>query len=113
MIVDAFNQAGILAKLGMLVALAPLGVAIRYAIAPTERRLAAMRPLTLAAIFAALTSFVVGAVNVLQGIGVTGRPIAWNNVALGAAESLVPLFIGFTVLTISWLCVAVGMRRVS
>ena len=113
MIVEAFNQAGILAKIGMLVALAPLGVAIRYAIAPTERRLAAMRPLSLAAIFGALTSFVVGAVNILRGLGVTSGPIGWHDVALGAAESLVPLFIGFSVLTISWLCVAAGMRRVS
>lgn len=114
MIVEAFNQAGLFAKLGMLVSLAPLGVAILYAIAPTERRLATMRPLSLAAIFGALTSFVVGAVNILHGIGaMTAGPIGWNNVADGAAESLVPLFIGFSVLTISWLCVALGMRRTS
>lgn len=113
MIVEAFNQAGLFAKLGMLVALAPLGMAIRYAITPTERRLAAMRPLSLAAIFGALSAFVVGAVNILLGLARTGGPVAWSNVAEGGAESLVPLFIGFSVLAISWLLVAVGMRRIS
>jgi hypothetical protein len=113
MIVEAFNNSGLFAKLGMLVALAPLGVAILYSVTPTERRLAAMRPLSLASIFGALSAFVVGAVNVLLGLSATGGPVAWNNVAEGSAEALVPLFIGFSVLAISWLLVAVGMRRTS
>ncbi|HVL70024.1 MAG TPA: hypothetical protein VM364_22385 [Vicinamibacterales bacterium] len=111
MILEAFNHAGIFAKLGMLVAVAPLGVAIRYAVGPTEQRLAAMRPLSLAAIFAALSAFLVGAVNVLQGLAATAGPVGWNDVALGAAEALVPLFLAFGTLAVAWICVAVGMRR--
>lgn len=31
--------------------------------------------------------------------------------AVGAAESLVPVFVGFASLTVAWLLVAVGMGR--
>ena len=110
MIVEGFNQAGILAKLLMLVPIVPLVLALAYAIRPSERRLALMRPLSLATIFAALAAFAIGNALVLQGLGVTGTP-NWNNVALGASESFVPVFSSFICLMIAWFLVAVGMWR--
>ena len=109
----AFGSQSIVGKLGMLIGLAPLGLALICAMRPTEGRLALMRPLTLATIFAGLCSFVAGLANVLVGIGSSGEMSAatWRNVALGGAETLIPLFIAFGCLTVSWLLVAVGLRR--
>ena len=108
-----FGSQSIVGKLGMLIGLAPLGMALVCAVKPTEGRLALMRPLTLATIFGALCTFVAGLVNLLFGIGYSGEMSAgtWKNVAMGAAETLVPLFIAFGCLTVSWLLIAVGLRR--
>ena len=35
----------------------------------------------------------------------------WGIIAVGAAESMVPLTLAFGALTFAWLCVAIGMRR--
>lgn len=112
MIFEGFNNAGIVGKVLMLVPIAPLVLALAYAIRPTERRLALMRPLSLAAIFSAVASIVVGLIMILQGIAATGlRPLPWNDIAAGGAEALVPTFSSFACLTISWILVAIGMRR--
>ena len=109
----AFGEQSILGKLGLVVALAPLGVALLCAVKPTERRLALMRPLTLATIFAALCSFTIGVANMLHGLAATGdmTQVAWQAVAAGGAETIVPLIVAFGCLTVSWLLVALGLRR--
>ena len=66
---NALSNASIVALLGMLVGVAPLSMGIVYALWPTEQRLALMRPLSLAAIFAAVSNTVLGLVNVLVGVG--------------------------------------------
>jgi hypothetical protein len=105
-------NAGIMAKLSMVVSLAPMILGICYAIWPTESRLALMRPLSLAGIFSALTGFCTGLIKVLAGMGSTAMPLMDNRVWMfGAAESIVALFVGFGCLTVGWLCVALGMRR--
>ena len=46
----------------------------------------------------------------VQGGGVRNGP--WTtNLAIGSAESLIPLFLAFGCLTVAWLCVAAGLRR--
>ena len=110
MFIEMFHQAGILAKLGILMAFAPTVAGLLYAIKPSERRLAVMRPISLAAVFAGLASFTIGAIVVLQGIAATAD-INWPSVALGASEAFVALFIAFGNLTIAWLLVALGIRR--
>jgi hypothetical protein len=97
----------------MLVAFATLGMALICAVKPNERRLALMRPLTLATIFAGLCTFVAGLSGMLLGIGVTGEMSAgaWRKVAMGGAETLMPLLVAFGCLTVSWLLIAVGLRR--
>ena len=108
-----FGSQSILGKLGMLIGLAPLGVAIIYAVRPTEGRLALMRPLTLATIFAGLCTFVAGVANILAAVSTAGNmsDAEWQQVALGAAETLVPLIVAFGCLTVSDLLIAVGLRR--
>lgn len=113
MISEMIGTASVLGKLGLLVAVATVLVAAAYAIRPNERRLAAMRPLSLATIFAALCSFTTGIAVILQGISASGdlQKIGWHNVYAGAAESILPLVGAFGCLTIAWIGVAVGMRR--
>lgn len=90
-----------------------LGMAIAYAIRPTERRLALMRPLSLASIFAAICSFSQGMAQVLQGVGASAPFDAMDvgRVFMGLAETFVPLFVAFAFLAVAWLLVAVGLRR--
>lgn len=110
---EIFGNAGIVAKMCMVVPLAVLGMSIAYAIRPDERRLAYMRPLSLATIFSALCGFSVGIVVILRGIAATSTLSdgSWRLIALGASEAVVPLFIAFGCLTVAWLVIAVGMRR--
>ena len=110
MLIDAFTHAGLFAKLGILIAFAPLVAALLYAVKPSERRLALLRPLTLAAIFAGLASFTAGIIANLMGIAETSQ-ITWRHVALGSAEAFGALFIAFSNLTLAWLLVAFGLRR--
>ena len=83
----ALANASIVALLGMFIGLVPLGMGIVYAIWPAEQRLALMRPLSLAAIFACVSSTVLGLVNVFVGMG-DGQ--ATHVAVIGLAESLVP-----------------------
>jgi hypothetical protein len=90
-----------------------LGTAIAYAIWPTEQKLMLMRPLSLAAIFAAICSSSVGLATALQGAGVEK---AWSAdrfsvLMMGLSESLIPPFVAFAFLAVAWLLVAAGMRR--
>jgi hypothetical protein len=89
-------------------------MALASVIHPTEHRLALMRPISLAGLFSALTGGAIGLLNVLRGIGMTPelRPDDYRRiVAIGAAESLVSMFVGFAALTAAWLLVAAGMGR--
>lgn len=104
------GNSSIVGLLSMLVSVFPLGAGLAYALRPSEERLAMMRPVSLAGLFAALAGTVVGAINVLRGIWMTEGPLDWKIVAVGSAESLVPLLLAFGCLTVGWLCVAVGFR---
>jgi hypothetical protein len=110
MIVEMVRESSILGLLGLAVSLVTVGVALAYAIRPSERTLSLMRPLTLAALFGGLSSFSVGAALVLQGISAE-IPTNWRLVAAGASETVASLFFAFGCLTIAWLLVALGLRR--
>ena len=88
---------------------------IGYAIWPSESRLALMRPLSLAGIFAGVANLFVGAVNVLQGLTRVESfdPAGMRGVFVSVAEAIVPTFVAFACLTVAWLCVAMGMRKTS
>jgi hypothetical protein len=82
---------------------------VLYAIRPNEARLALMRPLALASIFASLCGFLSGLVHTFRNMG--ANPSFTGPVAVGLSEALVPMFIGAGCLTVAWLCVALGLRR--
>ena len=97
----------------VLVALGAFGVAISYLRRPADRKLASMRPLSLGSLFAALASLTGGWATVLQGAAATPQ---WtsrgvSNLLMGAAETLIPVFTTLAILAVSWVIVAIGMRR--
>ena len=61
MITDAFTNASIVARISVFMGLVPLGMGIAYAVWPTEQRLALMRPVSLASIFASVSGTACGA----------------------------------------------------
>jgi len=109
----AVSNAGVYVKLAMIVSVAPLVAGILYAVRPTEKGLALMRPLSLAAIFASVSTLLLGVANALVYVGRT--PPASSTAAVPAAvvlaETVIPSFIGFACLTVAWLSVAIGVRK--
>jgi hypothetical protein len=88
------------------------GVSLLYVWRPTERKLALMRPMSLASIFAGLTAFLIGIANELAFVA--NQPadaVSRKNVLMGAAETLVPLFVTFGFLAVAWVFVAIGQQR--
>ena len=109
--IGVLSQASIVALASILMGVVPLAMGIVYVIWPSEQRLALMRPLSLATIFAALSGSTLGLVNVLRAMGMSQAPMVPRLAWIGFAEALVPIFFGFGCLTIAWLCVAVGLWR--
>ena len=108
---EIIRNAGIMALASMFVGVLPLAVAIMYVIWPTEQRLALLRPLSLATIYASVAGTALGVINELRFITRMAEPSFNRIVAQGFAESLLTLFFGFGCLTVTWLCVTVGMWR--
>jgi hypothetical protein len=110
-LLNVLSQASIAALLSMLIALFPIAAGLAYVLSPSEQRLAMVRPISLAALFSGLAGLMLGFINVLSGFWIGEGEVNWRSVAVGAAESLVPLTLAFGALTFAWLCVSVGMRR--
>ena len=110
---EMLGQVSIFALLTVVIGFVPLVMAIVYVVKPTERRLALMRPLSLAGIFAALSGVIAGVINILRGIAATSEFSVgtFGRIAMGFSEALIPIFVGFGCLTAAWLLVAIGMRR--
>lgn len=106
------REAGLFALLTLAIGFVPLVMALVYVIRPTERNLALMRPLSLAGLFAGVAGGVLGVINTLRFVWTRELTAdTYKMMAVGAAESLVPVFVGFACLTVAWLLVAVGMGR--
>ena len=111
-ITELIFQISIFAMLSMAVSMGAFGLAVAYALRPTERRLALMRPVSLASIFAALCGLLSGGAMVLGGLaGTRTGSVDVGNVYMGMAEVLTLGFMCFGFLAAAWLLVAVGMLR--
>ena len=104
--IGGFNM-WVLAALGLVL----IWTAARFARAPTAPRLSVIRALTWALIFSTLTGF-------MTGLGATARhavqyPLEEQHVAvlIGFAESTANLSLGGAIGFITWILVAVGLRR--
>ncbi len=63
-----FRQMGLAALFSIIISFLPLIAAAAYLFRPSEQRLAMMRPLSLAGIFAGLNGSSLGAINTLRGL---------------------------------------------
>jgi hypothetical protein len=109
--ISALSEASLVALASTFMGVVPLSMGIVYAVWPSEHRLALMRPLSLATIFAGLSGSTVGVVNSLRFIWTNEGSAFPQAFWVGFAESLVPIFFGFGCLAIAWLCVAIGIWR--
>jgi hypothetical protein len=110
-IVEVLANAGIAALASMFVGVLPLAMAVVYAIWPNEQRLTLIRPLSIATMFAAIAGLSLGFINELRYISRTGQLAFSAQIAAGLAEGLAPAFFAFGCLTLTWLCVTIGLSR--
>jgi hypothetical protein len=100
----------------VIVGLATLVVAARFAFRPLEKTLAVLRPLCAATAASAGAAFLLGVTNTLVGLkrsmdaaGSAGvHPVV---IVGGACEALVTLVLGAAFLAVAWLLAAVGFHR--
>jgi hypothetical protein len=109
---ELLHELSIFAMLSMAVSVAAFALGLSYAIRPTERRLMLMRPVSLAAIFAAVSGLSSGWAMILAGVAATpDGHIPVPAVSRGIAETLTLGFVCFGFLAAAWLLAAVGMLR--
>ncbi len=94
---------------------AALASAVAFALRPTERNLAVLRPLSLATVFAALAGVASDLGATMQHCTSLGEDTAPHEVGAmvlaGVGESTAPAILAFALLTVCWLAAAVGFRR--
>lgn len=92
-----------------------LGVAVWFAIRPGERKLSFLRPMSVATVFAVLSGVFsdLGAVmhHVANRPEFAQSPDLHLIVMTGIGESMAPAVLGFSILSVTWLLAAVGLRR--
>jgi hypothetical protein len=99
----------------LIIILFLLGVAISFAVRPSERKLGMLRPLSLALVFALVGALCGGLANTFQAAVSSSAGAEAGKAAeillAGIAEALVPGAVGFAVLAIAWGLAAIGLRR--
>jgi hypothetical protein len=105
-----------LSQMTLLVVLAVSAIIVgaAVAIAPGERRLGLLRPLTLGTTFAALAAVLGGIAVAFRNLHMSGGTDEGLSVAwAGIAEAMVPGIIAFTALAVAWGLATLGMRRLN
>ncbi len=99
----------------LVITLFLLGIAISFAVRPTERKLGMLRPLSLALVFALIGALCGGLANTFQAsVGHATAADAGESVQIllaGVSEALIPGAVGFAVLAIAWALAAIGLKR--
>src|SRR5262245_2926581 len=97
----AIRNLGLAGLFGLLITTAPMLLGLAFAARPNERWLALMRPLSLAAIFAATANVFLGVTNSLIGASRnTVGSLIDQRLAAGLAEVAVLGFLSFAFLTV-------------
>ena len=117
MMVDFMRSGGVGMWFVLLFGGISLGAALRFALSPDPRRVDAVRDLTRATLFSVAAAVVSGFAAV--GSKVPARP-EWANspkihliVMEGISESLAGGILGFALLSLTWMVMAVGHRRLA
>ena len=99
----------------LAVGLATLGMAMSIAVRPTERKVLAFRPMSVATVFAIAAAMAAGlATSLTNAAGSPGGLAGQEAIArllAGLAEAMVPPLVGFALLSVAWLLVSIGVRR--
>lgn len=107
-----FGGASYASLFGFLLCCVPMIVGARFALRPSERLLALMRPLTLGGVFSVLCNLVLAmangfiAISMMGGLDLQGVHV----VAAVLNEGLGPVVASFASLAVAWFFVAIGMR---
>jgi hypothetical protein len=111
-----FMHGGVGSWFVVLLGLVCLVTAALFAWRPDEGRLAVLRALSLATAGSMFTGFVAGVAKSLDGCARLPPAMhdRWPMFAIkGISESSALLVLGFALLTLTWLIVAVGLRRLA
>lgn len=89
-----------------------LYLGVRFAIAADARRLAFLRALTWAQLFAVGSGVASNVMAVMWKVGrhVDDYPVL-PRVMIGLGEALTPAVLGLSMLTVTWILIAFGLRR--
>ena len=99
----------------LVLGLVSVGVSVSFLLKPTEVKLGFIRPLSIATTYASIVGFVTGLAVTLTNIswelkdgGSSGSSAIFLS---GISEALISAIIGFSLLTVAWIAVALGMRK--
>ncbi len=99
----------------LVLGLLTVAMAISFLMKPTEVKLGFIRPLSIATTYASIVGFVCGLAITLYNISweLEGGKSAASTAhfVAGISEALVPSIVGFSLLTVAWVAVALGMRK--
>lgn len=89
-----------------------LYLGVRFAIAADARRLAMLRGLTWAQVFAVGSGVASNVLAVMWNVGRTtdDEPVL-PRILIGLGEALTPAVLGLSMLTITWILITFGLRR--
>jgi hypothetical protein len=111
-IIHMFLYISLFGKLTTAVAIAVFGLAVSHVLRPTELKLALMRPVSLASIFATISGLLGGWIALLTGIAATpDGHLPASIMYQGIGESLTVGFVSFGFLAAAWLLVGVAVMR--
>lgn len=113
-----FFLAGGVPMFGVVVCgLVALVASVRFAMSPDKRKVGAIASLSVAAFASSMLGF---AADISTVFGAISKNEAWQKAEVlpliliqGARESLSPVILGLALLTVIWLVMAVGHRRLA
>ena len=99
----------------LVLAIATLATAVSFAYKPGERKLGILRPMSAATLFSILSALCAGiSATLVHALSPADKAVGLEitrSLMPGLAEAMVPGIVGFTILALSWLLAAVGLRR--
>lgn len=113
--VDFIRAGGYPIWIVIALAVPSLILAVRFAIAVDARKLAMLRALTWAQVFAVTSGVAADVMSVMYSIGRDEELVRDPLPALfiGLGEALSPAVLGLSVLTVMWILITFGLRRMA
>lgn len=89
--------------------------AVLFVRRPDELRLASLRAMSITTLLSSLVGFIAGVAISFKGVArIPGVNDRWHLIALkGISEACACLILGLTLLTLAWLMIAIGLRRLA